>query len=102
MTIILEPGRSFNVVIINSLRAAGDAKYPVYMAIVSMWGIGLPIAYISAFSSDSAWREFGFLHRRRMGQGNLMYRRWRSKCGFKRICSITCFQLKAGFSCYKT
>ncbi|CAM5552206.1 hypothetical protein BSAF29S_05310 [Bacillus safensis subsp. safensis] len=46
MTIILEPGRSFNMVIINSLRAAGDAKFPVYMAIISMWGIGLPIAYL--------------------------------------------------------
>ncbi|NQD52276.1 MATE family efflux transporter, partial [Bacillus altitudinis] len=46
LTIILEPGRSFNMVIINSLRAAGDAKFPVYMAMISMWGIGLPIAYL--------------------------------------------------------
>lgn len=46
LTIVLEPGRSFNMVIINSLRAAGDAKFPVYMAMISMWGIGLPIAYL--------------------------------------------------------
>lgn len=45
LTIILEPGRAFNLVIINSLRAAGDVRIPVYMGIVSMWGISVPIAY---------------------------------------------------------
>ncbi|GMB08866.1 MATE family efflux transporter [Thermolongibacillus altinsuensis] len=46
LTIILEPGRSFNLVIINSLRAAGDVKFPVYIGIASMWGVSVPIAYI--------------------------------------------------------
>jgi putative MATE family efflux protein len=45
LTIILEPGRSFNLVIINSLRAAGDVKFPVYMGILSMWGVSVPISY---------------------------------------------------------
>jgi putative MATE family efflux protein len=45
LTIILEPGRSFNLVIINALRAAGDVKLPVYMGILSMWGLGVPISY---------------------------------------------------------
>lgn len=80
LTIILEPGRSFNVVIINSLRAAGDAKYPVYMAIVSMWGIGLPIAYIFGiqlgFGLAGIW--FSFIADEWV-RGILMYRRWRSK-----------------------
>lgn len=42
----LEPGRTFNVVIINCLRAAGDVKFPVYIGIVSMWIIGVGLAYI--------------------------------------------------------
>ncbi|MDF0726974.1 MATE family efflux transporter [Cytobacillus sp. S13-E01] len=46
LTIILEPGRAFNLVIINALRAAGDVKVPVYMGILSMWGVSVPIAYI--------------------------------------------------------
>ncbi|MFW6269879.1 MAG: MATE family efflux transporter, partial [Bacillota bacterium] len=43
---ILEPGRSFNIVFISGLRGAGDVYFPVMMAIISMWGIGLVGAYI--------------------------------------------------------
>jgi putative MATE family efflux protein len=35
-TVILEPGRTFNVIVINALRAAGDARFPVQAGIVSM------------------------------------------------------------------
>ncbi|WP_018247623.1 MATE family efflux transporter [Orenia marismortui] len=37
----LEPGRNFNIVLINGLRGAGDVIFPVVMAIISMWGIGV-------------------------------------------------------------
>ncbi|MFD2443151.1 MATE family efflux transporter [Bacillus sp. CGMCC 1.16607] len=46
LTILLEPGRSFNLVIINSLRAAGDVKFPVYMGILSMWGVSVTLSYL--------------------------------------------------------
>jgi putative MATE family efflux protein len=46
LTVLLEPGRSFNLVVINSLRAAGDVKFPVYMGILSMWGVSVTIAYV--------------------------------------------------------
>lgn len=45
MTIILEPGRAFNLVLINSLRAASDVKFPVYIGIAVMWGIGVSFAW---------------------------------------------------------
>ncbi|QHT58978.1 MATE family efflux transporter [Paenibacillus lycopersici] len=45
ISIILEPGRVFNIVVINSLRAAGDAKFPVLMGVFSMWGVCVPLAY---------------------------------------------------------
>ncbi|WP_226675806.1 MATE family efflux transporter [Mesobacillus jeotgali] len=45
LTIILEPGRSFNLVLISSLRAAGDVKFPVYMGILSMWGVSVTLSY---------------------------------------------------------
>lgn len=41
----LEPGRSFNVIVINSLRAAGDVNFPVYMGWLSMWGISVTLSY---------------------------------------------------------
>lgn len=46
LTMLLEPGRSFNLVIINSLRAAGDVRFPVYMGILSMWGVSVGLSYI--------------------------------------------------------
>ncbi|MGY0566805.1 MATE family efflux transporter [Bacillus safensis] len=80
LTIILEPGRSFNMVIINSLRAAGDAKFPVYMAMISMWGIGLPIAYLLGIQFEmgliGVWISFIVDE---WVRGIFMYRRWRSR-----------------------
>src|SRR5262249_25047525 len=35
-TVLLEPGRTFNLVVINALRATGDARYPVAAGAVSM------------------------------------------------------------------
>lgn len=45
LSLILEPGRTLNIVIINSLRAAGDARFPVLMGVCSMWGVSVPLAY---------------------------------------------------------
>ncbi|MEI8326225.1 MAG: MATE family efflux transporter, partial [Betaproteobacteria bacterium] len=36
ITVLLEPGRTCNVIIINALRAAGDARFPVMAGSVSM------------------------------------------------------------------
>jgi Na+-driven multidrug efflux pump len=52
LTILLEPGRAFNLVIISSLRAAGDIKFPTYIGILSMWGVSVPIAYILGIHYD--------------------------------------------------
>jgi len=55
LTIILETGRAFNLVMINSLRAAGDVKFPVY--------IGIWISFIA-----DEWVR-----------GIFMFRRWRKQ-----------------------
>lgn len=44
--IFLEIGRTTNLVIINSMRAAGDVKFPTYLGMASMWGISVLIGYI--------------------------------------------------------
>jgi Na+-driven multidrug efflux pump len=76
-TVLLEPGRTFNLVVINALRAAGDARYPVVAGALSMlvvlaggsWllgshlGLGLPGIWI-AYAADEWIR------------GLLMWRRW--------------------------
>lgn len=80
LTVLLEPGRTFNLVVINALRACGDARYPVMAGIASMvvilaggswlfavvfgWGLmGIWVAYIA-----DEWCR-----------GILMWVRWRSR-----------------------
>ncbi|MDZ5713032.1 MATE family efflux transporter [Jeotgalibacillus haloalkalitolerans] len=80
LTIILEPGRSFNLVMINSLRAAGDVKFPVYIGILSMWGVAVLFAYllgiVFGLGLIGIWIAFILDEWLR---GILMLRRWRSK-----------------------
>ena len=49
LSIMLETGRTMNIVIINSLRAAGDAKYPVLIGAFSMVLMSLPLGYFFVF-----------------------------------------------------
>lgn len=46
ISVILEFGRTTNLVIINSMKAAGDVKFPTILAIFSMWGLGVALVYI--------------------------------------------------------
>jgi putative MATE family efflux protein len=39
--IFLEFGRTTNIVIINSMKAAGDVKFPTILGMCSMWGISV-------------------------------------------------------------
>ncbi|WP_392558655.1 MATE family efflux transporter [Orbus mooreae] len=45
LSILLEPGRTQNIIMVNALRATGDAKFPLYTAIIFMWGVAIPIGY---------------------------------------------------------
>lgn len=46
IAVFLEFGRTTNIVIINSMKAAGDVKFPTMIAIFSMWGLSVLIAYL--------------------------------------------------------
>ena len=45
LSIVLEAGRTFNIVIVNALRASGDAKFPLATGLIFMWGLSLPLGY---------------------------------------------------------
>jgi len=49
LSFFLETGRTTNLVIINSLRASGDAKFPLYMGMLSMVCMSLPLGYLLVF-----------------------------------------------------
>jgi Na+-driven multidrug efflux pump len=44
--VLLETGRIFNVVAVNGLRATGDARFPLFMGVFSMWGVWVPAAWV--------------------------------------------------------
>lgn len=80
LTIILEPGRAFNIVVINSLRAAGDVKFPVYMGILSMWGVAVTLSYVLGilFGLGLVGVWIAFIVDEWL-RGILMLRRWKSR-----------------------
>lgn len=86
LCLILEPGRTFNIVVISSLRAAGDAVFPVKMAFVSMWGISVPLAYIlgikMGFGLAGIWMAFIVDE---WFRGIIMYIRWKSRAWEKKV-----------------
>lgn len=45
LSVFLEPGRTFNIVMVNALRASGDAWFPVKTALFFMWCVSIPIGY---------------------------------------------------------
>ena len=45
LSIVLETARTFNIVIVNALRASGDAKFPLITGLIFMWGLSLPLGY---------------------------------------------------------
>ncbi|MDR7295097.1 Na+-driven multidrug efflux pump [Pelomonas aquatica] len=76
-TVVVEPGRVFNMVVINALRATGDARYPVIAGSASMaivlaggsWFLGVYLGWglvgvWIAYAADEWIR------------GLLMWRRW--------------------------
>ncbi|TFD97622.1 MATE family efflux transporter [Jeotgalibacillus sp. R-1-5s-1] len=85
LTIILEPGRSFNLVVINALRAAGDVKFPVYIGILSMWGISVFFAYLLGVVFElgliGIWIAFSLDEWIR---GIIMLKRWKKRGWMKK------------------
>ncbi|SHG26026.1 MATE family efflux transporter [Ornithinibacillus halophilus] len=80
MTVALEPGRAFNLVMISSLRAAGDVKFPVYIGIIVMWGVGITVAWFFAIYLGlgliGIWISF---IADEWIRGTLMLRRWKKR-----------------------
>lgn len=77
---LLEPGRTFNLVIINGLRGAGDVIFPVVMAIVFMWGLSIGFGFILAVPFKLGLIGFWIgMALDEWTRGFIMYLRWRSR-----------------------
>ncbi|WP_391205215.1 MATE family efflux transporter [Psychrobacillus sp. L4] len=80
LSIFLETGRTMNIVIINSLRAAGDASFPVAIGALSMVMMSLPLGYVLVFVLDlglpGIWLAIAVDEWTR---AIIMYFRWKSR-----------------------
>ena len=77
--IILEMGRVFNIVIISSLHAAGDIKFPIIMGVLSVFSIAVLFSYI--FGISFGWGLIGIWIANAADEwirGIAMYFRWKS------------------------
>ena len=78
--ILLEMGRVFNIVIINSLHAAGDIKFPMFIGISFVFTIAVLFSYV--FGISFAWGLTGIWIANALDEwirGLAMYFRWKSK-----------------------
>lgn len=86
MCLLLEPGRTFNLVVISSLRATGDATISVKVGVVSMWGICVPLAYFlgihQGLGLPGIWIAFIVDE---WFRGITMFYRWKSRVWEKKV-----------------
>lgn len=80
LSILYEPGRVFNIVGINALRATGDARFPVQIAAFSQWLLSVPLCWLVGlklgWGLPGIWGAMMFEEWLR---GLLMYRRWKRR-----------------------
>ncbi|HEU4734265.1 MAG TPA: MATE family efflux transporter, partial [Kofleriaceae bacterium] len=79
VALVHEPGRNFNTVFIPALKGAGDVRFPVYVGILSMWGVGVTGAWLLGirlgWGLAGVWMAMAADEWLR---GVMMLRRWRS------------------------
>jgi Na+-driven multidrug efflux pump len=44
--VFVEPGRAMNIVLMSSLKSAGDVRFPVMIGMISMWGVAVTLSYL--------------------------------------------------------
>lgn len=80
LSILLETGRTMNIVVINSLRASGDARFPVKIGFLSMVCMSLPLGYLFVFVLD--WGLVGIwlaISADEWLRAIIVYFRWKSR-----------------------
>ncbi|MGM0508053.1 MAG: MATE family efflux transporter [Fusobacteriota bacterium] len=77
--VLLETGRSFNLIFINSMKGAGYVKFPVIAGIISMWTIGVGLTYVLAIEFElGLLGSFLAVAADEWLRGLVMFFRWKS------------------------
>jgi len=82
----LEPGRAFNLVLINGLRGAGDVIFPVIFGVIFGWGFRIGVGYLLGVTMGYGLPGFMFASLLdEWLRGIVMFFRWKSKKWMKTI-----------------
>ncbi len=80
INMFIEMARSFNHSLGNGLRASGDVRFPMMVAIISMWGISVSLCYILGSKLNMAlmgiWIAYAVDESVR---ATIFIKRWKSK-----------------------
>lgn len=85
--LVLETIRATNIILINSLNATGDVRFPFIVGLIIMWLVSLPFAYLLSVPMQIGLAGIWIAYIIDEGiRGGLMAYRWRSKVwALKRI-----------------
>jgi putative MATE family efflux protein len=82
---LLEPGRCFNILIGQSLQAAGDARFMMIVSILVIWGFSVPMYYLLGvylgYGLLGIWAAF---IADEWARGFIVYFRWKSRAWEKK------------------
>ncbi|MFT8363178.1 MAG: MATE family efflux transporter [Sporolactobacillus sp.] len=80
INVLAEPGRAINIVLMSSLKSAGDVRFPVLIGVCSMWTIAVGLSYLLGlywgFGLLGIWIAQGADE---WFRGIFALRRWRSR-----------------------
>lgn len=86
ISIFVEIGRASNLIIIHALKGAADVRFPVFIGMISMWGVGVlgghTLGIRMGLGVAGVWAGVAmdeFL------RGIIMLLRWRSKAWTKKV-----------------
>ncbi|CAO1609924.1 MATE family efflux transporter [Brochothrix thermosphacta] len=78
--LVLETVRATNIILINSLNATGDVRFPLIVGLIIMWIVSLPFAYLLSVPLHIGLAGIWIAYIIDEGlRGGLMAYRWRSK-----------------------
>jgi hypothetical protein len=70
------PGQAFNGVVLSSLRATGDVGFPIQMAVLWVWCVWVPLAWLLGLGLAGFWIA---MMTDEWLRGLLMCRRWKKR-----------------------
>lgn len=56
LSVLLEPARTANVMLVSTLNVSGDVKYPVLISMIVVWGFVIPMSFIIG-----VWLDYGLI-----------------------------------------